>query len=510
MGDADTGRRSSRKEEVPVTKVLVALETASGTAPTKANMVAVGWGRGGKGEEEVRRRWDWHIDGGGNEAKQDSRRSGPRLSGSASPRAVGAPGPRGSSYFDIQFYPSLGMIDELLVRIVSSWSTVDTWTTRGSQDLEVQSSFGVSIHFRPFSPTAPISPSDPTQPNVPNCPYRSVLPIPPHCKTQSISPRFPFPPLPIPSARVRNTAMNPCTARSPAFLSAAPLLTRHTRLATSALPSSRSVFLSAHRHVRIASRPLPARPVSMVADDAKVCVVTGSSRGIGRAVAEALASEGCKVVINYASSSQAAEEVVAKVKELGGDAVAIKGNMSLADDVAGLFKGAVEAFGRVDVLVNNAGIARDNLLIRMKQNQWQEVIDLNLTGVFMCTQTAAKLMIKQRSGRIVNITSVVGLIGNPGQVNYGAAKAGVIGLTMSAAKECASRGVTVNAVAPGFINSDMTANLPLDSIKEMIPMKRLGEVEEVAGLVKYLALDSSSAYITGHTFSVDGGIAIGA
>lgn len=302
-------------------------------------------------------------------------------------------------------------------------------------------------------------------------------------------------------------------APSPAFLSAAPLLTRHTtRLATSAFPSSRSIFLSARRHARIYPGPLPSRPISisMAADDPKVCVVTGSSRGIGRAVAEAFASAGCKVVINYASSSQAAEDAVAKVKDLGGDAVAIKGDMSIPDDVAALFKGAIDAFGRVDVLVNNAGITRDNLLLRMKQSQWQEVIDLNLTGVFMCTQAAAKMMLKQKSGRIVNITSVVGLIGNPGQVNYGAAKAGVIGLTMSAAKECAARGVTVNAVAPGFINSDMTANLPLDTIKDLIPMKRLGEVEEVAGLVKYLALDPSSAYITGHTFSVDGGIAIGA
>ena len=248
----------------------------------------------------------------------------------------------------------------------------------------------------------------------------------------------------------------------------------------------------------------------MVADDAKVAVVTGSSRGIGRAIAEALGAAGCKVVINYASSAEAAEDAVAKVKQLGGDAVAIRGNMADPDHVASLFKGAVDAFGRVDVLVNNAGITRDGLLLRMKPSQWQEVIDLNLTGVFMCTQAAAKLMLKQRSGRIVNITSIVGLVGNPGQVNYGAAKAGVIGLTMSAAKECAPRGVTVNAVAPGFINSDMTASLPTEKIAEMIPMKRLGEPEEVAGLVKYLALDPSSAYITGHTFSVDGGIAIGA
>lgn len=248
----------------------------------------------------------------------------------------------------------------------------------------------------------------------------------------------------------------------------------------------------------------------MVAEDAKVAIVTGSSRGIGRAIAEALGAAGCKVVINFASSSGPADEAVSRIKELGGDAIAVKGNTGNREDVEGLFKSAIDTFGRVDILVNNAGIARDTLMMRMKPEQWQEVIDVNLTGVFMCTQAASKLMIRQRSGRIVNISSVVGLIGNPGQVNYGAAKAGVIGLTMCAAKECASRGITVNAVAPGFIRSDMTANLPVEDIIKMIPMKRFGEVEEVAGLVKYLALDPSSAYITGHTFTIDGGIAIGA
>lgn len=248
----------------------------------------------------------------------------------------------------------------------------------------------------------------------------------------------------------------------------------------------------------------------MVADDAKVAIVTGSSRGIGRAIAETLGAAGCKVVINYSSSPGPAEEAVEQVKKLGGDAIAIKGNMGNADDVEALFKGAVDTFGRVDILVNNAGIARDTLMLRMKLQQWQDVIDVNLTGVFMCTQAAAKLMIRQRSGRIINISSVVGLIGNPGQVNYAASKAGVIGITMSAAKECASRGITVNAIAPGFINSEMTADLPVEEIVKMIPLKRFGEVEEVAGLVKYLALDSSSAYITGHTFSIDGGIGIGA
>lgn len=245
-------------------------------------------------------------------------------------------------------------------------------------------------------------------------------------------------------------------------------------------------------------------------DAPKTALITGSSRGIGRAIALELGKAGCNVIVNYASSSDAAEAVVQEIKESGGDAVAIKGNVANSDDVQALFKGATDTFGSIDVVVNNAGITRDTLLMRMKPQQWQDVIDLNLTGVFLCTQAAAKLMLKQRSGRIVNITSIVGLLGNPGQVNYGAAKAGVIGLTMSAAKECAPRGITINAVAPGFINSDMTAKLPLDEIKKMIPMKRLGEPHEVAGLVRYLALDPSAAYITGHTFSVDGGIAIGA
>lgn len=246
-----------------------------------------------------------------------------------------------------------------------------------------------------------------------------------------------------------------------------------------------------------------------MAADAKVALVTGSSRGIGRAIALELGKHGCNVVVNYTSSADAAEQVVSTIKASGGDAIAIKGNVSKSDQVDALFKATKEHFGRIDVVVNNAGITRDALMLRMKQDQWQDVIDLNLTGVFLCTQAAAKLMLKQRSGRILNITSIVGLMGNPGQVNYGAAKAGVIGLTMSAAKECASRGITVNAVAPGFIKSDMTANLPVDDIKNMIPMKRFGEPEEVAGLVRYLALDPSSAYITGQTFTVDGGIAIG-
>lgn len=241
-----------------------------------------------------------------------------------------------------------------------------------------------------------------------------------------------------------------------------------------------------------------------------VAVVTGGSRGIGKSIALALGAAGCKVVVNYAASAAGAEGVVAEIKEGGGEAVAVQANVGEAEGVDALFKGAVEAFGRVDVCVNNAGITRDTLLLRMKKQQWQDVIDLNLTGVFMCTQAAAKLMLKQRSGRIINISSVVGLIGNPGQVNYAAAKAGVIGLTMAAAKECAVRGITVNAIAPGFINSDMTKDLPLDDIKKMIPMGRLGEPEEIAGLVRFIATDPAAAYITGQVLSCDGGIAIGA
>ncbi|KAG5178894.1 hypothetical protein JKP88DRAFT_201381 [Tribonema minus] len=243
----------------------------------------------------------------------------------------------------------------------------------------------------------------------------------------------------------------------------------------------------------------------------KIAVVTGSSRGIGAAIAASLAEKGCKVVINYAASSGAADAVVADIKAKGGEAVAIQADCSKLADVEAMFKGAVEAFpgDNVEVLVNNAGITRDTLVLRMKPDQWQDVIDLNLTGVFYCSQAAAKTMLKKRAGRIVNISSVVGQIGNPGQANYAAAKGGVIAMTRTMGKEFASRGVTVNAVCPGFIESDMTADLQLDAIKAMIPMARLGKASEVAGLVTYLATDPSADYITGHTFNVDGGIAIG-
>ncbi|CAM9544326.1 unnamed protein product [Chrysoparadoxa australica] len=242
-----------------------------------------------------------------------------------------------------------------------------------------------------------------------------------------------------------------------------------------------------------------------------IAIVTGSSRGIGAAVAKELASTGCSVVVNYAASSGAADGVVAEIEATGGKAKAIQADVGKLEDVDRLFKEAAAAFPdeNIEVLVNNAGITRDTLAIRMKPQQWQDVIDLNLSGVWYCSQAALKIMLKKRAGRIVNISSVVGQIGNPGQANYAAAKGGVIGMTRALAKECAPRGVTVNAVCPGFIESDMTAELPLEEITKMIPMKRLGKPTEIAGLVRYLATDASAAYTTGHTFNADGGIAIG-
>ena len=238
----------------------------------------------------------------------------------------------------------------------------------------------------------------------------------------------------------------------------------------------------------------------------KVAVVTGASRGIGRATALALAAEGAKVVVNYARSSQAADEVIAEIAQAGGEAIALQADVSQADQVDAFFKTVLDQWGRVDVLVNNAGITRDTLLMRMKQDDWQAVLNLNLTGVFLCIKAVTKPMLKQRAGRIINIASVSGLMGNPGQANYSAAKAGVIGLTKTVAKEMASRGVTVNAVAPGFIATDMTDDLKADDILKFIPLGRFGHVDEVAGLIRFLAADPAAAYITGQTMNVDGGM----
>jgi len=204
--------------------------------------------------------------------------------------------------------------------------------------------------------------------------------------------------------------------------------------------------------------------------------------------------------------------VCEEIKSLGGDAIAVQADCSDPVQIADMMKTAVDKFGTVDVIVNNAGITKDGLVLRMKPEQWQSVIDVNLSGVFYASQAFFKVASKKRKGRIINISSVVGQFGNPGQANYAAAKGGVLGLTMSNAKEFCSRGVTVNAVCPGFIESDMTKELSDDYLEKMcdvIPLKRLGKPEEVAGMVRFLALDPAAEYITGHTFNVDGGIAIG-
>lgn len=241
--------------------------------------------------------------------------------------------------------------------------------------------------------------------------------------------------------------------------------------------------------------------------DGKVAIVTGSSRGIGKAAALALAEQGGKIVVNYARSSDAADAVVKEIEEMGGEAIALQADVSKADDVDTLVKSTKDKFGSIDVLVNNAGITRDTLLLRMKPEDWQAVIDLNLTGVFLCTRAVSKIMLKQRSGRIINISSVAGLMGNPGQANYSAAKAGVIGFTKTIAKELAPRGVTANVVAPGFIATDMTEELKnTEDILKFIPLGRYGQPEEVAGLIRFLAADPAAAYITGQVMNVDGGM----
>ena len=244
----------------------------------------------------------------------------------------------------------------------------------------------------------------------------------------------------------------------------------------------------------------------MTALSEQVAIVTGASRGIGRATAIALAATGVKVVVNYAQSSGAAEEVVKEIEKSGGNAIAIKADVSKTEEVDSLIDQTLKTFGRIDILVNNAGITRDTLLLRMKLEDWQAVIDLNRPGVFLCTKAASKVMLKQKSGRVINITSVAGLMGNPGQANYSAAKAGVIGFSKTVAKELAVRGITVNAVAPGFIVTDMTNDLKADEILKYIPLARYGQPEEVAGMIRFLATDPAAAYITGQVFNVDGGM----
>lgn len=240
----------------------------------------------------------------------------------------------------------------------------------------------------------------------------------------------------------------------------------------------------------------------------KIAVVTGGSRGIGRAICQRLSALGALVFVNYVSNPAAAEETVQSIRNAGGKGEAIQFNVAVAGEIEAAFKKILEAHGRVDILVNNAGITRDGLLMKMKDEQWDEVLNTNLKGVFLCTKAVSRAMMKQRWGRIINITSVIGFAGNAGQANYAAAKAGIVGFTKSVAKELASRGITVNGVAPGYIVTDMTRDLSeevTNTIKGEIPMGVLGEAEDIAGAVAYLASDDAR-YVTGQFIHVNGGM----
>jgi 3-oxoacyl-[acyl-carrier protein] reductase len=243
----------------------------------------------------------------------------------------------------------------------------------------------------------------------------------------------------------------------------------------------------------------------------QIIVVTGASRGIGRGIATAFAAPGCTVIVNYSSSPEAAKETAAAVEAKGGNAPLCRFDVSDQEAIKEAFKEIGKAHGRIDVLVNNAGVTRDNLLALMKPGEWDTVLNTNLKGAFLCSQAVVKMMMRQKYGRIINVTSVVGFIGNGGQCNYAAAKAGLIGLTRSLARELVSRNITVNAVAPGFIETDMTLRLP-DKVREellnQIPAGRYGSVEEVAAAVKFLASDEA-AYITGQVIHVNGGMFMG-
>ncbi len=239
----------------------------------------------------------------------------------------------------------------------------------------------------------------------------------------------------------------------------------------------------------------------------KVAVITGASRGIGRSIALALAAKGAKIVAVDIDQA-ATEAVVAELKQLGAEAVAVQGNVTVAEDAERMIEAAVQAFSRVDILVNNAGITRDGLLLRMKDEDWDAVLTVNLKGAFLCTRAVAKVMTKQRSGRIINIASIVGQMGNAGQANYCASKAGLIGLTKSNARELAKRSITVNAVAPGFIATAMTDALSekvRGELTAQIPLERLGSPEDIANAVLFLAAEASG-YITGQVIAVNGGM----
>ena len=242
--------------------------------------------------------------------------------------------------------------------------------------------------------------------------------------------------------------------------------------------------------------------------EGKTAIVTGASRGIGREIALQLAQEGAKVAVNYSGSKDKADEVVQQIKDTGGEAFAIQADVSNSDSVKTMVDMTIETFGSIDILVNNAGITKDNLLVRMKEDEWDDVININLKGVFLCTKGVSRQMMRQRAGKIVNVASIVGVSGNAGQANYVAAKAGVIGFTKTTAQELAARNINVNAVAPGFITTDMTDALNEDVKNQMlanIPLGKLGSPENVAKTVMFL-LSEDAAYITGQTIHVDGGM----
>ncbi|MBO0995474.1 3-oxoacyl-[acyl-carrier-protein] reductase [Bacillus sp. SD088] len=240
----------------------------------------------------------------------------------------------------------------------------------------------------------------------------------------------------------------------------------------------------------------------------KVAIVTGASRGIGKEIALMLAKEGANVIVNYSGNEEKAKETMDEIVALGRKSMIYQCNVADSSSVQSMIKETVQEFGKIDILVNNAGITRDNLLMRMKESEWDDVLDTNLKGVFHCTKSVSRPMMKQRQGRIINISSVVGSSGNPGQANYSAAKAGVIGLTKTSALELAARGITVNVIAPGFITTDMTEKLPEDTKEAMlkqIPLGSLGEPKDIAALTVFLASDDAK-YITGQTIHVNGGM----
>jgi len=255
---------------------------------------------------------------------------------------------------------------------------------------------------------------------------------------------------------------------------------------------------------------MPQKRTMKMTFEGKIAVVTGASRGIGRGIALELAKRGASIVVNYNASADAANEVVAQIEGMGGKALAVRADVSQEADADALIKAAIDGFGKIDILVNNAGTTRDNVIMLMKAEDFDTVVQTNLRSTWLVSKAAVRSMMRKRYGRIVNITSISGIMGNAGQTNYSASKAGIIGLTKALAREVASRGITVNAVAPGFVLTDLTSGLPEELTKKLnenIPLGRWGSIDDVAQATAFLASDAA-AYITGHILSVDGGLAM--